>query len=192
MLYSIFRPDDCETIKALPSPTDEAFAEPRALNLDAHTSKSKQNTPNLSVDSRTNERFSTFYVPLPGEDGNQYGEGFSRTANISESNDEFSDISDLGKGAHFDLESEFSQISDTNWANQQVSFPSSIDNTSINSLRVFVEQPDSNFTQKKIPDIRQPNFSALWQTLGEIVGCANHELWRARKSQNTTNQTSQI
>lgn len=97
--------------------------------------------------------------------------------------DEFSDISDLGKGAQFDLESEFSQISDTNWAkyDQQLSFPSSIDNRSINSLRVFLDQPDSNFTQKNIPDIRQPNFSALWQTLVEIIGSSNHDIWHARK-----------
>lgn len=105
-------------------------------------------------------------------------------ANPSESNDEFSDLSDLGKaGAQFDNESEFSQISDVNWAkyDQQLSFPSSIDNRSINSLRVFLDQPDSNFTQKNIPDIRQPNFGALWQTLIEIIGHSNHDVWHARK-----------
>lgn len=91
------------------------------------------------------------------------------------------------------MESEFSQISDTNWVkfDQELSFPSSIDNTSINSLRVFIEQPDSNFTQKKIPDIRQPNFSALWQTLEEIVGRSNHnhDMWHARKLQNIPYQS---
>lgn len=176
--------DDTETIKALPSPTDDTFAEPSAaIDLNKYTKAS--NTPNLSVDSRTNERLSTFYVDLPGEcSSNQFVDTQSgRIGNNSESIDEFSDISDLGKGTQFECDSEFSQLSDMNWAkmDHQMSFPSSIDNRSINSLRVFLDQPDSNFTQKNIPDMRQPNFGALWQTLLEILGQTNHDVWHARK-----------
>lgn len=154
------------SIEALPSPTDETFADKANINI---TSRSSMNlTPNLSVDS--NARSSIFYVDLPIDRMSQEGESI----------DTISDISDLGKAANFDILDGSSQFSNLT-AGTMISNDSSIDTRSLSSLRVFLDHPDSNFTQNSIPDMTQKNFMALWTSMMEIVGSCDIDMQRACK-----------
>lgn len=154
------------SIEALPSPTDETFADKANINI---TSRSSMNlTPNLSVDS--NARSSIFYVDLPIDRMSQEGESI----------DTISDISDLGKAANFDILDGSSQFSNLT-AGTMISNDSSIDTRSLSSLRVFLDHPDSNFTQNSIPDMTQKNFMALWTSMLEIVGSCDIDMQRACK-----------
>lgn len=159
------------SIEALPSPTDDSFAhESNILNIQVRSSMNL--TPNLSFDS--NARSSIFYVDLPIDRMSQEG---------GESIDTISDISDLGRAANFDNMEGYSQFSDAN-INQMagtVISDSSIDTRSLSSLRVFLDHPDSNFTQKSIPDMTQKNFMALWTSMLEIVGHCDIDMQHACK-----------
>ncbi len=159
------------SIEALPSPNDETFVDKSNINIVARSSMNM--TPNLSVDS--NARSSIFYVDLPMDRMSQEGESI----------DTISDISDLGKAVNFDILDASSQFSDgmnTNLvAGTMISNDSSIDTRSLSSLRVFLDHPDSNFTQNSIPDMTQRNFMALWTSMMEIVGNCDIDMQRACK-----------
>lgn len=158
------------SIEALPSPTDETFADEGNININPRSSMNL--TPNLSIDS--NARSSIFYVDLPIDRMSQEG---------GESIDTISDISDLGKAVNFDI-IDGSQFSDGNTnllAGTMISNDSSIDTRSLSSLRVFLDHPDSNFTQNSIPDMTQKNFMALWTSLLEIVGHCDIDMQHACK-----------
>lgn len=164
-----FGEDVSFSIEALPSPSDETFADKSNINIMARSSMNM--TPNLSVDS--NARSSIFYVDLPVDRMSQEG---------CESIDTISDISDLGKAANFDILDGSSQFSDGNTnvvVGTMASNDSSIDTRSLNSLRVFLDHPDSNFTQNSIPDMAQRNFLALWTSMLEIVGNCDIDMQRA-------------
>lgn len=162
-----FGDDVSFSIEALPSPTDETFADKANINI---ASRSNMNlTPNLSVDS--NARSSIFYVDLPMDRMSQEG---------GESIDTISDISDLGKAANFDILDGASQFSNLT-AGTMISNDSSIDTRSLSSLRVFLDHPDSNFTQNSIPDMTQKNFMALWTSMLEVVGNCDIDMQRACK-----------
>lgn len=164
-----FGDDVSFSIEALPSPSDETFADKANINIMARSSMNL--TPNLSVDS--NARSSIFYVDLPIDRMSQEG---------CESIDTISDISDLGKAANFDILDGASQFSDGNTnavAGTIISNDSSIDTRSLSSLRVFLDHPDSNFTQNSIPDMTQRNFLALWTSMLEIVGNCDIDMQRA-------------
>lgn len=166
-----FGEDVSFSIEALPSPSDETFADKSNINIMARSSMNM--TPNLSVDS--NARSSIFYVDLPVDRMSQEG---------CESIDTISDISDLGKAANFDILDGSSQFSDGNTnvvVGTMASNDSSIDTRSLNSLRVFLDHPDSNFTQNSIPDMAQRNFLALWTSMLEIVGNCDIDMQRACK-----------
>lgn len=101
-----------------------------------------------------------------------------------ESIDTFSDISDLGKAVNFDQMSDFSQISDVrnNVDEKRSSIcSSSFDTRSLSSLRIYLDHPDSNFTEKSIPDMTQHNFIALWTSLMEIIGYSDIDMQHACK-----------
>lgn len=165
--------DVSESLEALPSPNDHTFVQPTtSLGMEL-SAKNANFTPNLSVDSH-NARQSIFYVDLPTDYMSQGG---------CESIDTFSDISDLGKAANFDNMSDFSQISDVNGLRnadeKHSSIGSSIETRSLSSLRIYLDHPDSNFTEKSIPDMTQHNFIALWTSLMEIVGYSNIDMQHA-------------
>lgn len=163
-----FCEDVSYSIEALPSPTDDTFAEEANININPRSSMNL--TPNLSIDS--NARSSIFYVDLPIDRMSQEGESI----------DTISDISDLGKAANFDIMDGSSQFSDGNTnlvAGTLISNDSSIDTRSLSSLRVFLDHPDSNFTQNSIPDMTQKNFIALWTSLLEIVGHCDIDMQHA-------------
>lgn len=157
------------SIEALPSPNDDTFVDKPNINIASRSSMNM--TPNLSVDS--NARSSIFYVDLPIDRMSQEG---------GESIDTISDISDLGKAINFDILDGSSQFSDGNInlvAGTMMSNDSSIDTRSLSSLRVFLDHPDSNFTQNSIPDMTQKNFIALWTSMLEIVGHCDIDMQRA-------------
>lgn len=159
------------SIEALPSPNDETFVEKTNINITPRSSINM--TPNLSVDS--NARSSIFYVDLPIDRMSQEG---------GESIDTISDISDLGKAINFEILDGSLQFNDANTnlvAGTMVSNDSSIDTRSLSSLRVFLDHPDSNFTQNSIPDMTQKNFIALWTSMLEIVGNCDIDMQRACK-----------
>lgn len=156
------------SIEALPSPSDETFIDKTSIIIAPPSGANM--TPNLSVDS--NARSSIFYVDLPVDRMSQEGESI----------DTISDISDLGKAANFDILDGSSQFSDGNTnlvAGALPSNDSSIDTRSLSSLRVFLDHPDSNFTQNSIPDMTQTNFMALWTSMMEIVGNCDSDMQRA-------------
>lgn len=117
----------------------------------------------------------------------------------AESIDSYSDISDLGKAVNFDNLSDYSHFSDFNTIGgtsggamalpisnvtryeKQLSDTPSIDARSLNSLRIFLDHPDSNFSQKSIPMMSQPNFISLWTSLMEIVGHSDVDVQHACK-----------
>lgn len=151
------------------------------FDLTTATTKNANFTPNLSVDSHSHNaaRQSIFYVDLPTDYMSQGGG--------CESIDTFSDISDLGKPVNFDNMSDFSQISELRHATDDNSKqPSSIcsssfDTRSLSSLRIYLDHPDSNFTEKSIPDMTQHNFIALWTSLMEIIGYSDIDMQHACK-----------
>lgn len=169
-----FGDDVSFSIEALPSPNDETFADKSNINIASRPTMNL--TPNLSVDS--NARSSIFYVDLPIDRMSQEG---------GESIDTISDISDLGKAINFDILDGSSQFSDgnvnivTGTMLSMVSNDSSMDTRSLSSLRVFLDHPDSNFTQNSIPDMTQKNFMALWTSMLEIVGNCDIDMQRACK-----------
>lgn len=154
---SFFSEDASESVEALPSPVDHGFVQQLTTNIE-YPSSSSNVTPNLSIDS-TNTKTSTFYVDLP-TDFNHFG---GPSGLVYDSVDE-SDISDLGfKDGHF----------------LKYDHPISVssnDTRSLNSLRIFLDQPDSNFTKKTIPNITESNFMALWSSLLEIIGKTNADV----------------
>lgn len=117
----------------------------------------------------------------------------------AESIDSYSDISDLGKAVNYDNLSDYSQFSDLNIIggpsggaaalplpnvshyDKQLSNTLSMDARSLSSLRIFLDHPDSNFSQKCIPMMSQPNFISLWTSLMEIVGHSDVDVQHACK-----------
>lgn len=161
---SFFSEDASESVEALPSPVDHGFVQRLTTNIE-YPSSSSNVTPNLSIDS-TNTKTSTFYVDLP-TDFNHFG---GPSGLVYDSVDE-SDISDLG----YKVDS-ISQNSDGNFLKYDHPISvSSTDTRSLNSLRIFLDQPDSNFTKKTIPNITESNFMALWSSLLEIIGKTNKD-----------------
>lgn len=156
-----FSEDVSESLEALPSPSDHTFpvdiTSSRPFPIDRHASVQPV-TPTLSVSSAV--RQSIFYVDLPASDQMSHG-SFGAV-------DSCSDISDLGKVGNFDGLSEYSEFSDLNVAAGGTSTDSNLD-----GLRTFFDHPDSNFTQKSIPMMAQPNFEALWCSLMQILGHTN-------------------
>lgn len=191
--FSLYSEDVSESLEALPSPNDDhhLFAEEptNAVNID-YPNAAALRTPNLSVDSG-NLRQSVFYVDLPIDRMSQGGG--------AESIDSYSDISDLGKAVNYDNLSDYSQFSDFNTIGgtsggamalplsnvshyeKQISNTPSLDARSLNSLRIFLDHPDSNFSQKSIPMMSQPNFKSLWTSLIEIVGHSDVDVQHACK-----------
>lgn len=162
---SFFSEDASESVEALPSPVDHGFVQQLTTNIE-YPSSSSNVTPNLSLDS-TNTKTSTFYVDLP-TDFNHFG---GPSGLVYDSVDE-SDISDLG--FKVDNISNMSLNSDGNFLKYDHPISvSSTDTRSLNSLRIFLDQPDSNFTKKTIPNITESNFMALWSSLLEIIGKTN-------------------
>lgn len=162
---SFFSEDASESVEALPSPVDHGFVQQLTTNIE-YPSSSSNVTPNLSLDS-TNTKTSTFYVDLP-TDFNHFG---GPSGLVYDSVDE-SDISDLG--FKVDNISNMSLNSDGNFLKYDHPISvSSTDTRSLNSLRIFLDQPDSNFTKKTIPNITESNFIALWSSLLEIIGKTN-------------------
>lgn len=106
--------------------------------------------------------------------------------------DTCSDISDLGKALNYDnISTDFSQISDamcsgigggalgaanTHFGGQDFE---QFESKSLSSLRIFLDQPDSNFSQHNIPNMDLQNFMALWTSLSEIVGQSNNDIQQA-------------
>lgn len=172
-----FSEDVSESLEALPSIVGHhIFSQPStSLNIDYPSTS--MITPNLSVDS-ANARQSIFYVDLPNDLMSQG----------CESIDTCSDISDLGKAVNIDNISDFSQMSDihaidSGGKSEKELFPSTspMDTRSLNSLRIFLDHPDSNFSQKCIPDMPLTNFCALWTSLLEIIDQKNDDIQNACK-----------
>lgn len=164
---TFFNEDASESVEALPSPVDHGFVQQLPSNID-YPSSSSNVTPNLSLDS-TNTKTSTFYVDLP-TDFNHFG----RPSGLVYDSVDESDISDLGFKTNIDNISNMSQNSDGNFLKYDHPISvSSTDTRSLNSLRIFLDQPDSNFTKKTIPNITESNFMALWASLLEIIGKNN-------------------
>ncbi|KAL1376620.1 hypothetical protein pipiens_016794 [Culex pipiens pipiens] len=163
---SFFSDNPIETIKSLPSPIDISLEASDVENLSL--SHFNAGTPNLSIDeSSTNaETSSIFYVDLPvpvastSAGGNPAGE--------AESFGSRSDISDLG----FNRISFEDASSSTTTNGRRVAGYGGNETRSISSLRIFLDEPDSNFTNKTIPNMAQRNFIALWTTLLEILNRA--------------------
>lgn len=159
---SFFSDNPIETIKSLPSPIDISLEASDVENLSL--SHFNAVTPNLSIDeSSTNaETSSIFYVDLPvpvastsGVEAESYG---SR-----------SDISDLGFNR---ISFEDASSSTTTNGRRPGTGGGGNETRSISSLRIFLDEPDSNFTNKTIPNMAQKNFIALWTTLLEILNKA--------------------
>lgn len=172
---SFFSDNPIETIKSLPSPIDISLEATDVENLSL--SHFNAATPSLSIDeSSTNaETSSIFYVDLPpgssgmGGPGTASGSNADRAstgnANVGEgeSYGSRSDLSDLG----FNRIS-FEDASSSTTTNGGRRMPGN-ETRSISSLRIFLDEPDSNFTNKTIPNMTQKNFMVLWTTLLEIL-----------------------
>ncbi|XP_053672142.1 TBC1 domain family member 9 [Anopheles nili] len=162
---SFFSDNPLETLKSLPSPIDislEASSDVENLSL----SQFNAVTPNLSMDdthSTYAETSSIFYVELPTAAGPSGGGAASsdtpsNNACEVESFGSRSDISDLGFQRYNSMEEGGSRR--TGQGNEA---------RSISGLRIFLDEPDSNFTYKTIPNMTQKNFFSLWTTLLEIL-----------------------
>lgn len=195
-----FSEDTSESIEALPSLIDvpmstggigvsgKLTATTLATNIE-YPSSSSNVTPNLSIGSTstTNLRNSVFYVDLPNDfiahqqalqqQLQQHTSGF-----VYDSVDTGSDISDMGfvKTTNHNFYDSLSQNSLHKYE-AQFSTASSTDTRSLNSLRVFFDQPDGNFTRKTIPNITQMNFIALWTSLLELMGRTDSDIQNACK-----------
>ncbi|XP_055625548.1 TBC1 domain family member 9 [Toxorhynchites rutilus septentrionalis] len=162
---NFFSDNPIESIKSLPSPIDISLETTDIENLSLSHFNA---TPNLSIDeSSTNaETSSIFYVDLPATStaGTAPNIASSSNANMGEgeSNGSRSDLSDLG----FNKISFEDASSSTTTNGRRV--PGN-EARSISSLRIFLDEPDSNFTNKTIPNMTQKNFIALWTTLLEIL-----------------------
>uniref|UniRef100_A0A182Y2E3 Rab-GAP TBC domain-containing protein n=1 Tax=Anopheles stephensi TaxID=30069 RepID=A0A182Y2E3_ANOST len=164
---SFFSDNPLETLKSLPSPIDislEASSDVENLSLSQFNATTPP-PPNLSMDdshSHNAETSSIFYVELPvaSTSGGAFG-GTASTAsgaNLGEAEESFgsrSDISDLG----------FQRYS----GGLDESASRRHEARSISGLRIFLDEPDSNFTYKTIPNMPQKNFISLWTTLLEIL-----------------------
>ncbi|XP_065094119.1 TBC1 domain family member 9 [Ochlerotatus camptorhynchus] len=166
---SFFSDNPIETIKSLPSPIDISLEATDVENLSLSHFNA---TPNLSIDeSSTNaETSSIFYVDLPGgsamgaASGSNVDKASTGNANLGEgeSYGSRSDLSDLG----FNRISYDDASSSTTTNGRRLT---GNETRSISSLRIFLDEPDSNFTNKTIPNMTQKNFLALWTTLLEIL-----------------------
>ncbi|XP_058830924.1 TBC1 domain family member 9 [Topomyia yanbarensis] len=161
-----FSDNPIETIKALPSPIDISLETSDVENLSLSHFNA---TPNLSIDeSSTNaETSSIFYVDLPATStaaGTALDRMSTNNANLgeAESYGSRSDISDLGFN-----KINFEDGSSSTTTNGRRTTGN--ESRSISSLRIFLDEPDSNFTNKTIPNMRQKNFIVLWTTLLEIL-----------------------
>ncbi|XP_058121840.1 TBC1 domain family member 9 [Anopheles ziemanni] len=168
---SFFSENPLETLKSLPSPIDislEATSDVENLSLSHFNA-----TPNLSMDESKSvgegETSSVFYVDLPSTSGTLMVGGGSiagtsgtatgaANANLGEAESfgSRSDISDLGFHRYGSLDESASRRTGT-------------EARSISGLRIFLDDPDSNFTYKTIPNMTQKNFISLWTTLLEIL-----------------------
>uniref|UniRef100_A0A2M4A9C5 Putative ypt/rab gtpase activating protein n=1 Tax=Anopheles triannulatus TaxID=58253 RepID=A0A2M4A9C5_9DIPT len=171
---SFFSDNPIETIKSLPSPIDISLeaTDGESLSLSHFNA-----TPNLSMDETISthaETSSIFYVDLPTSSGSLAGGAAGTSsgaaggaasgtysygnANLGEAESfgSRSDISDLGFN-RFSLDEGTSRRGGTTEAR------------SISGLRIFLDEPDSNFTYKTIPNMGQKNFISLWTTLLEIL-----------------------
>ncbi|XP_058461120.1 TBC1 domain family member 9 [Malaya genurostris] len=177
---SFFSDNPIETIKSLPSPIDISLEASNEENLSLSHFNA---TPNLSIDeSSTNaETSSIFYVEMPLTSTTTGETGLDRVSAGNANHDvesygSRSDISDLGfKKINYD---DGSSSTTTNGRR-----PTGTESRSISSLRVFLDEPDSNFTNKTIPNMGQKNFIVLWTTLLEILNkgrkVANEEVQKA-------------
>lgn len=163
-----------ESIEALPSPGDANFVGATAT----YPVPSPSN--HSSIDDLQNQRSSIFYVDLPVDMPSCSGvaSGVNPSA-VIDNIDSFSDMSDLGKNPNLDNISNFSLTSDINTTGSNVPLSSSYDKISLNQLRVFFDQPDSNFTNKNIPGMTKLNFNVLWQTIAELIGKTDEEMQNA-------------
>ncbi|XP_053683570.1 TBC1 domain family member 9 [Sabethes cyaneus] len=157
---SFFSDNPFETIKSLPSPIDISLEASDVENLSLSHFNA---TPNLSIDeSSTNaETSSMFYVDLPTTAAATATVGNANLGDL-ESYGSRSDISDLG----------FNKISFEDGSSSTTTNgrrPTGNETRSISSLRIFLDEPDSNFTNKSIPNMTQKNFIVLWTTLLEIL-----------------------
>uniref|UniRef100_A0A182SDC2 EF-hand domain-containing protein n=1 Tax=Anopheles maculatus TaxID=74869 RepID=A0A182SDC2_9DIPT len=161
---SFFSDNPLETLKSLPSPIDislEASSDVENLSL----SQFNATTPNLSMDdshSHNAETSSIFYVELPvastSGGGGAFGGG---TCNASGTN--------LGEAESFGSRSDISDLGFQRYCSLDESASRRNEARSISGLRIFLDEPDSNFTYKTIPNMPQKNFISLWTTLLEIL-----------------------
>lgn len=110
---------------------------------------------------RSMESNSVFYVDLPNEYGQSLDFGSSSSRLHSgiafDSIDTISDTSEKSSGV-------------INPSKTRISIGSTTETRSLNSLRVFFDHPDANFSKKNIPNMSQVNFMALWTSLLELLG----------------------
>ncbi|XP_041771586.1 TBC1 domain family member 9 [Anopheles merus] len=166
---SFFSDNPLETLKSLPSPIDislEASSDVENLSL----SQFNATTPNLSMDdshSHNAETSSIFYVELPVASMSAAGSGGGgagpSTSNASGTN--------LGEAESFGSRSDISDLGFQRYGSSLDEGGASRRNEarSISGLRIFLDEPDSNFTYKTIPNMTQKNFISLWTTLLEIL-----------------------
>ena len=138
-----------------------------------NTSLSHYNiTPNLSLDESVNveNSSSVFYVDLPST-SNFMEKQPAESLGDNESYGSMSDISDLGlHRLNFDENGK-----------KYVKQTSKSSRPSMTNLRIFLDEPDSNFSTKNIPNMTQKNFFALWTTLLEIVQKSDRDIQQACK-----------
>ncbi|XP_052872523.1 TBC1 domain family member 9 [Anopheles cruzii] len=174
---SFFSDNPMETIKSLPSPIDISL---EATDVESLSLSHFNATPNLSIDetSTNAETSSIFYVDLPttsssmiggtaggsASGGAVAGTSGHNNANLGETESfgSRSDISDLGFN-RYSLDESVSR------RGLSGATATTTEARSISGLRIFLDEPDSNFTYKTIPNMGQKNFISLWTTLLEIL-----------------------